>query len=151
MPHSLNIETAKRILIAKEYFDNVKEKMGPSFIDAHVFGSVAKNLATEKSDIDVIFVFKKMCPTAKWYHNSIAGGKFKNGRNGTVSKAWNGHFMFDCAHELMKKYGVEISPYPHYEQDGPDKPIWLCGTTYVPFREIIKDSIRYSDLPKATF
>ena len=43
----------RRISIAKEYLDKLKEKMGEHLIYAYLYGSTAKNTPRKDSDIDI--------------------------------------------------------------------------------------------------
>lgn len=130
-------ESLLRIRIAKIYFDLVKEKMGEWFIDAYIFGSTAKNKAHKESDIDVIFVFKKPSREEKIFMNSVEGGLFDGERQGIINSTFNEHYTYVYMNQLEAEYKIPISRYFHYEQNGLEHPIWLCGPIYVPFNKLI--------------
>jgi len=110
----------KRLSIAKEYLDKLKEKMGDHLISAYIYGSTAKNIPRENSDIDIILVVKKPSREEKFFMNSEKGGLFNKERQGCLNFAFNSHYLWVFLRELQKKYSIEISPYYHYEDEGLD-------------------------------
>lgn len=138
-------ETALRIKIAKLYFDLVKEKMGEWFIDAYVFGSTCRNEAKEGSDIDVLFVFKRPSREERNKINSTEGGLWDSNRQGIICSTYNEHYTSVFMNQLENEYKIQISRYFHYEDNGLDHPIWLCGPIYKTFKELIKGALKYPE------
>lgn len=113
----------KRISIAKEYLDKLKEKMGDCFLYAYVYGSTAKNIPHEESDIDIILIVKKPTQEERTLMNSSQGGLFEGDRCGSINFTHNSHYLFLFCRQFQEKYHIDISPYYHYEEEGLDRKI----------------------------
>ncbi len=111
----------RRLSVAKEYLDKLKEKMGDDLLYAYIYGSTAKNCPREDSDIDLILVARKPSPEERVFINSPAGGLFDNDRGGSINFAHNSHYLFRIQDELRTKYNIDISPYYHYEEEGNER------------------------------
>lgn len=138
-------ETTIRIKIAKLYFDLVKGKMGEWFIEAYVFGSTCRNEAKKDSDIDVLFVFKRPSREERIKINSMEGGLWDSDRQGIICSTYNEHYTSVFIHKLEKEYKIQISRYFHYEDDGLDHPIYLCGNIYKTFKDLAKGALKYPE------
>ena len=139
------LETLKRIDIAKEYFDMVKEKMGEWFITAYVFGSTSRNEAKEHSDIDIIFVLKRPDKEARIRINSTEGGLWTRERQGLICSTYYEEYITIYRRALQEKYAVDLSPYYFYHENDGSGTYWLKGNLLTPYEELIKISLHYPD------
>lgn len=111
---TLTEETLLRLKIAKVFFDKVKGKMGKNFSTAFVFGSTCRNIAKEKSDIDIVFVLKRPSKDERRLLNSNQGGLFDKDRQGLVIMTPNEQYINIFMRELEAEYMVFISPYYYF-------------------------------------
>ncbi|MEK7506422.1 MAG: nucleotidyltransferase domain-containing protein [Patescibacteria group bacterium] len=97
----------KRISLAKEYLDKLKEKMGDCFLYAYLYGSTAKNTCHKESDIDLILVVKKPTQEERALMNSGQSGLFEGDRCGRINFAYNSHYFFVLCRQFQEKHHMK--------------------------------------------
>tara|TARA_B100000315_G_C14442043_1_gene525158 strand:- start:615 stop:962 length:348 start_codon:yes stop_codon:yes gene_type:complete len=112
--------------------------MGEGCIEGYIFGSVSRMEATSSSDVDLILVLKKPTDEERFDWNT---SEELEKRNYSYNFARNSHQIFNIREKLENLYGFSISVYTHYMEDGPEEVVPLHDKAYVPFKDLICDSI----------
>lgn len=73
----MNLESKKRIDIAKNFFKLLKEEMGEELISFAIFGSTGRGRAKKESDIDILLIVKdKKRATRKYIETKLKTESF---------------------------------------------------------------------------